>query len=338
MNWTQVALRDVLRLNPATTTLNESAVYKQAVLRPYPRGVILKSVKHGLDFPRRRQKPIRGGQFVISKRHAHQKVWGIVPPALNEAVIALGSLVFDIQPNLSVDYLAAYLSTYRFRQAVFAACSQHGYLDVQQFTDISIPLASLEDQRHVAELWEWANAALAHTREMYASIAALKSGVSRELFGTLNSSWETKKLGECARIGQEQTQDYRLIVIPPDQITHGTSLLGEPGVGIQPDFELESLYLYYYLENQKSVLRSASNAAEVESRLNSLSISLPTFYEQRKIATAMQQHDEALMRIRTEQIELHKLIDALLHRIFSGTLDLQGAVPILRRFLSVTVD
>lgn len=336
MNWSFVALHDVLQLNSAITALDEHAVYKQAVLYPYPRGVVLKAVKHSLDFPRKRQKLIRGGQFVISKRHAHQKAWGIVPAELDEAVIALGSIVFDIQPNLSVDYLAAYLSTALFRQSVFAACSQHNYLDVQQFTDVLIPLPSLDDQQRVAELWRWANEALAHTREMYASIAALKLGVMRELFGTLNSSWETKKLGDWARIGQEQTSGYSIIVIPPDQIILSTSLLGENGVGVQPDFEVESLYLYYYLQSQKSLLQSASDAVEIESRLRSLVVRLPTFYEQRKIALTMQQHDEALLRIRAEQNELRKLIDAFLQRIFSGTLDLQDALPVLRRFLAIS--
>jgi restriction endonuclease S subunit len=338
MNWQQTALHDLLRINSAYTTLAEHVIYKQASLHPYPRGVVLKGAKHGLDFPHKKQKRIRSGQFVISKRHVHQKIWGIVPPELDEAIVALGYLVFDIQPHLSVDYFAAYLSTARFRQEAFAACSRQGYLNVQAFTDIPIPLPSVEDQQRIAELWKSAKVTLEHTREMLSSIVALKSGVASELFGTINSSWEHKKLADCARIGQDRANGDALTVIPPDQIVLGDSLFGESGVGIQPDFEVDRRYLYYYLESQKSVLRSALNTTEIEARLKSLSLPLPTLYEQRKIAIAMQQHDEALLRIRAEHIELRKLMEGILHHIFNGTLDLQEALPILRHFSSSEDD
>jgi hypothetical protein len=332
MSWQQTALYDLLQLNPAKITLAENVVYKQVALHPSPRGIVLKAVKPGLEFPQKQQKLIRSGQFIISKRHAHQKVWGIVPPELDKAVVALSYLVFDIQPGLSEDYFAAYLSTALFRQAAFAACSEHGYLNVQQFTGASIPLPSLEDQYRVAELWKVANAALEHTREMYASIAALKSGMAAELFGNANSSWEQKNLGECAKIGQEQSTDYAMTMIPSQRIVMGTSLFGERGIGIQPDFEVESLYLYYYLESQKSVWGSISGVAEMEARLKTFSLPLPTLYEQRKIAVVMQQHDEALLRIRVEQTQLRKFIEGILHGIFNGTLDLREAMPILRDF------
>jgi hypothetical protein len=52
----------------------------------------------------------------------------------------------------------------------------------------------------------------------------------------------------------------------------------------------------------------------------------------------MQQHDEALLRIRAEQTGLRKLIDALFHSIFSGTLDLRDALPILQRLSTADTD
>jgi hypothetical protein len=338
MNWPQTKLHDVLQLNSTSAVLDEHIVYKQAALQPYPRGMFLKAVKSGLDFPHKRQKQLQSGQFIISKQHARQRVWGLVPDEFDGAMAALGYLVFDIQPGLLVDYFAAYLSTVLFRQAAFAACSQHGYLNIQQFADISLPLPSSEDQYRVAELWKLAHTGLEQTREMLSAIAALKAGVGNELFSSANSSWEQRKLSECAQIGQERTANYALAVILPDQILLNTSLFGDSGVGVEPDFELDLHYLYYYLENQKSVLRAAANPAELKARLKTLSIPLPTLYEQRKIALAMQQHDEVLLRIRAEQTELRRLIDGVLYGIFNGSLDLREALPILQRFSAPSVN
>ncbi len=319
MNW--VTLRDVLTINPSPLTVVEAVVYKQAALKAYPRGLVLKAVKRGMDFPRRQQKILHRGQFVISILHTPRKLWGIVPPELHQAVITSRHRIFDLHPDLHPDYFAAYLSTPSFQQAAFAACSSQGWLVLRQFMKIPILLFSPEEQQQIANLWRYGNMALEQTAEMFSSIAALKSGVMHDLFQHPDAAWDRRTLGDYAEIGQNPALNYAMSLLPPDQLTLGADLVLKGGVGIMPNGELDPLFLYYYLKSQKQMLSAA---------LRELPIALPTLYEQRKLATIIQHHNEALMRLRAEQSALRKLIQGIVHGIFSGTLNLAEALPVLR--------
>lgn len=332
MIWNQVTLGDALQANDAPIMLEEHEYYKQAGVQPYPRGVVLRALKSGLDFPRKQQKRIRTGQFIISKWRVSRKVWGIVPPELDNAVITKNHYIFDLHRDLHPDYFAAYLSTALFRQASFAACSQTGRLNSRQFAGITLPLPTAEDQVRIAELWREISMALQHTAEMLDSLKAVKHGVAADLFRGTHSSWERRTLGDCVAVGQGRSGQYALSVTPPDQVVLGDVKPKSNGIGLMPGLELDSQYLYYYLESQRQVLATAFYGIKsgLEDILRGFPLPLPNLYEQRKIASLIEQHDQALFHMRTEQIALRKLTQGIMHLIFSGQLNLQDALPLLR--------
>lgn len=332
MSWPQAYLGDVLSINPSPISILERELYKQASLKPYPRGIVLKTVKKGLDFPQKRQKMVQAGQFVISKSQVALKAWGIVPQALDGAVIAKKHLIFDLHVPLDPDYFAVYLSTPLFRRAAFSACSTYGSLNVQQFREIVFPLPTLDDQQRVVALWQHAHKALTHTAEMVASLQELRANILKDVFQKANPAWERKTLGEYALIGHDLTGNYPLSVAPPDQINLGAPLFDDGGIGIKPDVEVESPFLYYYLESQKTRLRELfeEKRPHVEAALRTLPLPVPTLYEQRKILTVMQQNDDALSQLHTEQTALRKLIQGIMHLIFNGSLNLQEASQLLQ--------
>jgi len=313
MNWHPTPLGGVLRPSQTPITLLAHEVYKQAAVQPYPRGVVLKAVKQGFDFPRKRQKLLRAGQLVISQSRVHRRLWGMVPPELDGAVAAQEYLTFDLRPNLHPDFLSAYLATAAFRQAALAACGSR--LNLRLFLEIPLPLPPLEEQRRAAELWQSAGAALAHTAEMLDSLVALKSGVAGSLFQNTNASWEHTTLGECAVIGADTPAGCRLWVIPPDQIVFGAAPAEDGAIGIRPGVALDSLFLYYYLESYKPALPSGAKPGP-DAILRAIPLPLPTLYEQRKIAAALQQHDEALAWLRAEQAALRRLVQGIMHYMF----------------------
>ncbi|MEO8610161.1 MAG: restriction endonuclease subunit S [Chloroflexota bacterium] len=312
-------------------TVSEHNVYKQATLLPYPHGVVLKGVKRGFDFPHKQQRLIHSGQFLISKMHANRKIWGIVPPELDGAVVAKGYLSFDIRPALNHEYFAAYLSTKLFGQASFAACTMYGRLIVQQFAGISMPLPSTEDQFRIAEVWRHTHSALEHTAEMFSSISDIRSGVIQDWFQKKNSSWEHCTLRDYAEIGPNLSSDFGLTVLAPDKIILGKSDPDVQGIGIVPTDEVDNRFLYYFLESQKQTLLEAVSGTryDLKTILQNLPIPLPTLYEQRKFVGLMETHDEALLALRKEQTALHKLVQGMLDGIFSGTLNLQDVLQTL---------
>ncbi|MEO8394285.1 MAG: hypothetical protein ABI700_14940 [Chloroflexota bacterium] len=338
MSWESVTLADALRLAGTSVAIREEVRYKQLAIQPYPRGIVLKALKSGLEFPKKRQKLVRANQFVISKLHVRRGIWGVVPPDLDGGVLSTHHLIFDLHRDLNADYFAAYLASLLFRRAAIAACSPHNRLLLPDFEAISLPLPPAETQAAIAEVWRCANAALVHTAEMVAAIADIKAGVASDLFREINPSWERKTLGQCAQIGRGLSGEHALTLVPPDQIVRSLEVSGDQSnsVGILPGIELDSHYLFYVLENQQQALRDrlVSASPHPENALRSFPLALPTLYEQRKIATVLEQHDETLVRLRAEQVALRKLTHGIMQLIFSGTLNMQQIIPMLRHFMT----
>ncbi len=339
MSWRFATLADVLHVSSTVLSIREDVRYQQVMLRPYPQGLVLKAVKSGLEFPKKRQKLVRSGQFVISRTHTRRNLWGIVPPPLDGAVLSYYHLIFNLHPDLNPDYFAAYLAAPMFKQAVLGACGgSRNRLLLQEFQRIALPLPPADIQAAIAEVWRYANAARTHTAEMFTAIAEAKAGVTADWFRETKPSWERRTLGECAQIGRGLAGEVVLTVISADQIVLGEVEISENTVGIVPGIELDGSYLYYLLEHQKAALRSQLSAAapRFEVVLQALPLAVPTLYEQRKIAAILQQHDETLLRIKAEQTALRKLTQGIMQSIFSGTLNLEQIIPLLRQFTTTS--
>jgi hypothetical protein len=74
-------------------------------------------------------------------------------------------------------------------------------------------------------------------------------------------------------------------------------------IGIMSNSDLDSQFLYYYLETQELLPRAVNNFSQyrLESAIETLPLALPTIYEQRKTVSLLQQHDEALHKLEVEQ-------------------------------------
>lgn len=333
MNWQHVSLEQVLILQSTPVEIRDHIFYHQLALRAH-QGVVLKSVKSGLEFPKKQQQLVHTGQFILSRWRMRRSLYGIVPQDLDGGVTSYNVLAFDLHPDLNPDYFAAYLLTSTFRRALARCYSDKGGLQLAGFQSLQILLPSLEQQRHVVDLWDYAKASLAHTIEMVASISDIKVGVAARLFANERSSWEWKRLDVCAELGRDVYGDYMLTFVSRDQLVLGFAHSEPDGIGIVPSPELDPYFLYYYLETQKPYLGSTSSGIKLEAHLRSLLVPLPPLYEQRKIAGVLQQHDQVLDCLHAEQAALRKFTQGILHQIFSGKLHLAALLPSLRDFFA----
>jgi hypothetical protein len=335
MKWHITTLSDVLAVSNQSVEILDHRFYRQVAVQSYPKSLVVKGVKSGLDFPKKRQRLVLAGQFMISKFRAQKGFWGIVSSELDGAVAPSSYLTFDLHPDLDADYFATYLSTRAFKRAIIAASPTGGRLYLQHFKSIRIPLPPSEDQRQIAEVWQYGSAVLRHTAEMIASISDLKLGVGSDLFRNANPSWERKTLSACAAFARDTSIEYPLVVVSPDQILSATSLPAEGGIGIIPKGALDAQFLWHYLQMQKPALQAAFGGSKSGSddALKGLSLPLPTLYEQRKITAVLQQHDEALARLRAEQTALRRFLDSLMHLVFTDAANWQDLQPALRNFL-----
>ncbi len=330
MNWDSIPLRDVLQISRGYIPVLDQALYRYATLRPYPDGLRLEGQKRGADFHSKQHQMIRAGQFVISRTRVQQRHWGIVQSELNETIIHRNTLCFDIRPELNTNYFAAYLATLLFRKAALAARTKQGRLDVRRFARIVIPFPPLENQIRIAETWQYAYKVLQHTLDMYRSIADIKVGVAADLFKNASLSWEPKSLGECTVIGRDPSVQYSLYLTTSGKLLRTQSPLENDVIGIMPSRDLDHHFLQYYVECLKLGWYSAAGntLVSLETALRALQIPMPTLYEQRKLVSVLQQHDDVLQKLKTEHTELRYLIQGMMQQIFSGILPLQEAISL----------
>ncbi len=332
MKWNKVLLHDVLQPSESYCSLLDYFEYKYASLSTYPGGLFLEGKKKGADFRGKQHQIVRTGQFVISRLGMDQQLWGIVPPDLDEAIIHRNYACFNIHQDININYFAAYLSTKQFSTDVSAARTRAEKLFMMQFSNIRMPYPLPEEQKRIAEIWEYTGSALHHTDEEYRTIAELKSNVAIELFRSISSSVEAKALASWAIIGFDAAVEYPVYITANGQPCKERPQLSDAVFGIMPNAELDGQFLYYYLENQKQLSKTANNFPHhsLERAIETLPMALPTLYEQRKIAILMQQHDEALHKLKVEQNELQYLTQGVIELVFSGQLPSEEALALLQ--------
>jgi hypothetical protein len=334
MTWNNVELCDVLQASESYMSLLNLSQYKYAVLSHYPNGLFLEGRKRGADFRGKQHQIVRAGQFVISNSGIDQRLWGIVPSDLDEAVVHKSYLCFDIHYGINSRYFAAYVATKQFNANVSAARTRTGQLSIRQFTNIKMPHPPLEEQLRIAAIWESTGRALHHAVEEYRSIVELKSDIAAQLFQKTADSVQPKALASWATIERDEDVHYPVYLTLNGQPYKGKPRLADEAIGIMPNPELDSQFLYYYLENQKQLAQTSSNYPRhnLETVIERLPLALPTLYEQRKIVTLLQQHDEALEKLEVEQNELRQLAQGVIELVFSGKMLSQEALSLLQSY------
>ncbi len=331
MIWDCVPLHDVLHISKTFASTTEQASYQYAILASYPVGLRSKGRKQGTDFRGKRLQVIHSGQFVISRTRIQPRHWALVQPEFDSALVHHTTLCFDLHTDLNKNYFAAYLGTSLFDQAASLAQTKQGRLDLRRFGRIMVPLPPPDEQQRIAEIWQYASKTLQHTADMYKSITEVKNGVANELFKRTNTKWKTKPFLDCVTFGHDRSSSYPLYVstngkllrTPPDSENHP--------VGLIPDEDIDPHFLFYFLGHQKHVLHTAFPDQHYNFNLTfgTLRIPIPAIYEQRKIVTLFQQHDDVLHKLKIEHNALLHLVQGMMQQIFSGNLPAQEAIALL---------
>lgn len=334
MAWGTVELCDILQANENLISLNDLSKYEYAVLSPYPNGLISEGKKRGLDFRGKQHQIVRAGQFIISTIDMDRRLWGIVPPELDQAIVRRSYVCFDIHDNISRSYFAAYLSTQQFYAKVSSARTRAGHLSIRDFSSIEMPNPSYGEQQQIAEIWEWMYRVLHRTDEEYQGLMDLKLDIAADLFHNSSVATESNVLTAWAVIGHDDNVPYPVYMTTNGQPTKTKPQLADTLIGIMPNSELDGQFLYYYLENLKQVGKISHNLLQrnLQNAIETLPLTLPTLYEQRKIATLLKQHDEALRKVEVEQKELRYLTEGLIELVFTNKLPSQEALSLLRSF------
>lgn len=149
---------DFLTRNKTVVTIKDDIKYKRVTIRVRNGGVMLRDEVQGNNIGTKRQFLVSGGQFILSKIDARNGAMGIVPDALNGAVVTQDFLPYDIDETLiNPRYLVLLCTTRRFT-AFCHSCSSgttnRRRVNEKQFLNIKVPLPSLEDQSELIKEYD----------------------------------------------------------------------------------------------------------------------------------------------------------------------------------------
>ncbi len=88
---------------------------------------------------------------------------------------------------------------------------------------------------------------------------------------------------------------------------------------------MDSQFFYYYLETQKQLTQHT-----LEKVVETFPLAMPHLYEQRKIVTLLQQHDDTLQKLRVEQDALRHFTQGVMELVFSGKLPSKEVLTMLQ--------
>jgi type I restriction enzyme S subunit len=151
--WSQVPLGELLVRSNETISPESNTEYPEITVKLWGRGVILRGMVTGAEIAAQRRFIARQGQFILSRIDARNGALGIVPPALDGAIVSNDFPVFRIA---EVRLLPAYLG-WMCRTASFVdeckraseGTTNRVRLQEEKLLSRLIPLPSLPEQRRI---------------------------------------------------------------------------------------------------------------------------------------------------------------------------------------------
>lgn len=154
--WPIVSLAEVLRHRKEFITIDDTQQYKRCRVQLHAKGVLLRDTVSGTDIKTKKQQVCRAGEFLVAEIDAKIGGFGLVPDALEGAVVSSHYFLFEInEALLDKRYLDHYCRTERFSAQVEAQGSTN-YAAIRP-TDVltyTIPLPPLAEQQTLVALFD----------------------------------------------------------------------------------------------------------------------------------------------------------------------------------------
>ncbi|WP_169681881.1 restriction endonuclease subunit S [Rhizobium sp. 57MFTsu3.2] len=254
---------DVLEVVERPVNLNDDVEYQLVTAKRSRGGVVARSRLLGRDVLTKTQFQIARDDFLMSNRQIIHGGCGIVPPALDGAVVSNEYSVLRPNSKLLLEFLAYLSHSIYFQQTCFHASVgvdvEKMIFDCERWLDFKIHLPSLHEQRRVAEILSSVDGAIAATRAVIEQTRKVKQGVLERLLtkGIGHTRFKQTEIGEIPEGWGVVELDG---ITPPDRkITYGIVQAG-------PDYPEGVPYIRVsdmgeYQIDEGSVLRTSPEIA-----------------------------------------------------------------------------
>lgn len=182
-----VPLAQILSRSQIPVVICPEKIYKQVTVRLFHKGIVLRGEQSGSAIATARQWRVRTGQVLLSRIDARNGAIGLVPPALEGAIVTNDFWAFDVNSELAEPrFLDPYFGTPEFVEACQRASegtTNRVRLQPNRFLEIQVPLPQLTEQRRIVARIEELSAKIEQTRSL---MRAIQDGSRKILLGTFS--------------------------------------------------------------------------------------------------------------------------------------------------------
>lgn len=216
--WTTVKFEDVLQIVERPINLVDDAEYQLVTAKRSRGGVVARSRLLGRDVLTKTQFQIARDDFLMSNRQIIHGGCGIVPPALDGAVVSNEYSVLRPNSKLLLEFLGYLSHSIYFQQTCFHASVgvdvEKMIFDCKRWLGFKIHLPPLHEQRRIAEILSSVDEAIAATRAVIDQTKKVKQGVLERLLnrginhtrfkqtaiGEIPESWLLESISQIANV------------------------------------------------------------------------------------------------------------------------------------------
>ena len=192
-NYPLVELNSVLKQRKKSIVIEDAEIYKRCRVQLYGNGVILREPGgiEGKKIKTKKQQVCKTNDFLVAEIDAKFGGYGIVPDALNDAIVSSHYFLFEIDTKLLLpEFLGLVVKCNDFSKQVKATGSTN-YAAIRPYHVLGylIPLPTLEEQNQIVEAY---NNRIAQAERLETEAKQLEDGIEeyvfKELYVIKNSS------------------------------------------------------------------------------------------------------------------------------------------------------
>lgn len=216
--WCTVTFSDLFEVIERPAVLDDSEEYQLITAKRSRGGIVPRERLRGKDILTRTQFYVSEGDFLISNRQIIHGGCGIVPPALDGAIVSNEYTVLRPRPVLRPDFLLYLPHSIYFQQTCFHASVgvdvEKMVFDVDQWSTFKIHLPPMSEQEAIAEILLGIDDAIRATQAVIEQTRKVRQGGLERLLtkgighsrfkqteiGAVPEDWKVLRLEEIAAV------------------------------------------------------------------------------------------------------------------------------------------